>query len=247
MRQVIIGAMVMLAAMVYSAKVMASDLPPIRTISTNGEAAVYVVPDEVVLYFGVRTSDGMLDRAQSLNEMKSGGFLKAMKDIGIEDKNVQAEAMTMDVVYRSNEVAVEGYRATRLYAVRLKDVKLFEKVVNAGLKGGANMFEGFDYLSSDVRKFKDQARDMAIKAAQEKAVDLARALKCSVGAPETITENSSGYFFHGSRSRGFGALSGMQNRVQEADSGPINGEVLPMGQIAISASVTVVFDLVPGK
>jgi hypothetical protein len=40
----------------------------------------------------------------------------------------------------------------------------------------------------DLRKYRGQARQMAIKAAPEKAVALARVLDCTIGKPKTISE-----------------------------------------------------------
>jgi uncharacterized protein YggE len=217
-----------------------------RSISTNGEAVVYVSPDEVVINFGVRTTDPALDKARAENDAKSASFVKAMKDAGIEDKYIQNDAMTVNIIYAPNtSIRIEGYQATRSYSVRLKDVKKFEKIVDVGLKNGANVFDGFDYISSELRKYRDQARSMAIKAAKEKAVALATELNCTVAAPISISESSGNYYYSGSRIRGYNNYA--QNSIQNIGGGEINGEVMPLGQISISANVSVSFDLIPPK
>jgi len=82
---------------------------------------------------------------------------------------------------------------------------------------------------------------MAIKAAKEKAVDLARELECEVGRPRTIGESSWGYWGPASR---WGGNSWMtQNSAQQQSSGGEGGETMPLGQIGIKATVSVTFDL----
>jgi uncharacterized protein len=248
MRKAILATIVMLAVTITPFAKGAEPAEKQRTISTNGEAVVYVMPDEVVINFGVRTTDPNLDKARAENDAKGASFVKAMKEVGIEEKYIQTDAMSVNVVYRQgNEMQVDGYRTTRSYAIRLKDVKKFEKVVDAGLKNGANVFDGFDYQSTELRKYRDQARSMAVKAAKEKATALAKELDCAVGAPVTISESSGNYYYASGRSRGYNGYANAQNSVQFVEGNAPNGDVMPLGQISISASVSVIFDLIPPK
>jgi uncharacterized protein YggE len=83
---------------------------------------------------------------------------------------------------------------------------------------------------------------MAIKAAKEKAIDLARDLDMKVGKPRTIGEAGIGYY--GGRSYfGWGG-NAMQNSAQVAPGGGgEGGETMPLGQIAVRANVSVTFDM----
>src|SRR5439155_27153369 len=58
---------------------------------------------------------------------------------------------------------------------------------------------GIDYQSTELRKYRDQARDEATKAAKEKAVALAQALGNQVGKTHSIEEvqQSDGYSIMG--------------------------------------------------
>jgi uncharacterized protein YggE len=218
-----------------------------RTISTSGEAIVYVVPDEVVVEFGVRTTDANLDRARALNDDRSGNLVRALKGMGIEERHIQTDAMTLGILYDSSRrMNIEGYEATRIYAVTLKDIKQFERLVDVGLKNGANMLQGFTYQTTELRKHRDQARAMAVKAAAEKAAALAGELRCSLGAPRTISESTGYSYYGGSRALSFNAMS--QNSVQAVGNiASEDGRTMPLGQIAVRANVSVTFDLVPPK
>jgi uncharacterized protein YggE len=82
---------------------------------------------------------------------------------------------------------IEGYRCRRSYCATLKDLKLIDKLVDAVLKNGANQFSGIEFRTSELRKHRDQARRMAIKAAKEKAA-LAQQQKAEAEAAKARRE-----------------------------------------------------------
>ena len=222
----------------------AAEEPP-RTISTQGEAIVYVVPNEVVLNFGVETVDKVLDNARAANSEACAKLLKAVKELGIEEKHIQADYMNVTIRYSDHtNLVITGYVAHRSYSVVLKDVKKFETLVDTALKNGANRFDGFNFQTSELRKHRDKARTMAIQAAKEKAVDLAKALDCKVGHPRTISEGGGWYGYWGGGNRYGNAMA--QNSFQAAPAGgEEGGDTMPLGQITVRATVSVSFDLVP--
>jgi uncharacterized protein YggE len=216
-----------------------------RTVSTTGDSAVYVTPDEVVINVGVETFNGSLDKSKEENDQRSKGVLQAIKDAGVEDKHVQTDEMRVSIVYGNGHPSrdVIGYQSHREYRVTLKDPKKTESLVDACLKHGANLLLGIDYRSTELRKHRDEARKMAVKAAKEKAQLLAGELGEGIGRPRTISEGSFGYYGWAGR-WGRGAPSFAQNSVQVQDGGAgIEGETIPIGQIAITAQVSVTFDL----
>jgi len=60
--------------------------------------------------------------------------------------------------------------------------------MDAVMSAGANRVDGIEYQSSELRKYRDQARDEATKAAKEKAVALAQALGNQIGKTYSIEE-----------------------------------------------------------
>jgi uncharacterized protein YggE len=88
-----------------------------------------------------------------------------------------------------------------------------------------------------LRKYRDQARDLAVKAAREKAHALAQALGQEIGKALTI-EEVPGYEYAVNQ-------NGYAVQNSYADSRPLgpSGPSIAVGQKAISASVTVSFEL----
>jgi uncharacterized protein YggE len=239
------------AALLITARPALADDPLAhRTISTTGESIVYVTPDEVVVSFGVETFNADLDKSKADNDARSSKLLAAVKSLGVEDKHVQTDTLNIEVRYKDynrNATEIEGYFARRQYSVTLKDTKLFEKLIDTILKNGGNRLMGFEFRTTELRKHRDEARKLAIKAAKEKAVDLARELNMNVGKPRTIGEGYSG--FYGGRGYyggwGMNSFNVAQNSVQVAPGGG-GGEgegTLPLGQLAVRASISVTFDI----
>jgi uncharacterized protein len=220
---------------------------PPRTISTSGEALIHVPPDEVIINVGIETFDLDLDKAKAANRQAAERMLKAVRAMGIEEKRIQTANLELEIRYRSREphTQIEGYMARRAYAITLKDPRQFEEVVDTALKNGANRLMGFQFLTSELRKHRDEARKMAVGAAREKAIALAGELDCRIGSPRTINE-SGGHFGHSGLSSGWNRYSMMsQNTMQVAGDPGEGGQTLPLGHIGIRASVTVTFDLLP--
>jgi uncharacterized protein YggE len=88
---------------------------------------------------------------------------------------------------------------------------------------------------------------MAIKAAKEKAVDLAAQLDAKVGKPRTIAEGyGGGYSYRGWYGYfGGNSFGNAQNVAQAAPGGGSDdsGDTMRLGQIEVHASVSVTFDL----
>jgi len=220
-----------------------------RTVSTSGEAVIYVVPDEVVVGFGVETFKPDLDAAKQANDEACARLLKAIKDLGVEEKHIQTDAMTVEIAYRDHghpAQGIEGYFARRSYSVTLKDVKQFEPLVAAGLKNGANRLQGFEFKTTELRKHRDEARKRAIRAAKEKAAALAAELGAKAGKPRSIGEgyNSGGSYRSWWGWGGYNYQTNAQVAVQ-ADGPGEGGETMPLGQVAVRAQVSVTFDLEP--
>ena len=224
--------------------IRAQEVQP-RTITTTGDSVVYVTPDEVSINFGVETFDANLDRAKAANDARSRTLLKAIAGLGVEPKHIQTDNMTVQISYQPNGPAagIAGYFAHKAFAVKLTNTSQFEQLIDAALKNGANQLMGFDFKTTQLRQYRDQARKMAVKAAKEKAVALTAELGCGVGKLRTIAESGGGY------SPWFGVNLGpnYKNSVQEMPpAGNDQAEDLPLGQIAVSAQVTVTFDLTDG-
>jgi uncharacterized protein YggE len=135
-----------------------------------------------------------------------------------------------------------------MFLFTIKDVSKLTPLLTKVLEVGATKVLGVEYRTSNLRKYRDQARSMAVKAAREKAVAMAGDLDQKIGKPHTITETpyyGRDWNYYGSwwyfRSSG-GAANVSQNIASDPGSGGTS-EDIAIGQIAVTARVSVSFDL----
>jgi uncharacterized protein len=99
-----------------------------------------------------------------------------------------------------------------------------------------------NFSTSELRKYRDQARAMAVKAAIEKAHDVAKAGEFRIAEkPLTVNASNSSVYWpvYGRYNSGYMA----QNAVQNVGGGADTGDSVALGKISVSASVTMVFEI----
>ena len=223
--------------------------PEPRHVSAAGEAEIKVAPDEVVLRVGVETVDPTLAGAKKRNDEAVKSVQAAARAHGVDAKDLQSDYLSLDPRYKDSYERKEptSYVARRTMVVTLRDVGRFDELYSAVVEVGANTIYGIDFRTSELRKHRDKARELAIQAAAEKATALAGALGQGVLRPLAIEEESSGwassYGWWGGYGYGGGQMA--QNVMQQAPSSrgsSDDGSVAP-GRISVSARVRVKFEL----
>jgi uncharacterized protein YggE len=218
-----------------------------RGISVSGEAAIMVVPDQAIVMIGVETFDAKLDVAAATNERTAKGLIAEWKKLGIADSNIKTSGVSVSIAYddqhRTPSRTIVGYVVRRSYDITAGSAALAEQVINRGLANGANQISEIDFRSTEMRKYRDQARIQATRAAREKAELIATQLGATVGPPRNITETTSYYSGRYQQNSMSQNVTSYPPDGGESDSA---GAVAP-GQIAVRASVSVTFDLVTKK
>ena len=136
------------------------------------------------------------------------------------------------------------YTASKGIRILLKDVSHFDQLVQAGLKAGANKLDDVSFSTSELRKYRDQARAMAVQAAIEKAHDLAKAGNFHImDKPLHVSSSSSNTYWSG-YGRGRFGFYGYQNAVQNVGSGGGDSQdSVALGKISVTASVEMIFQI----
>ncbi|MEW6531530.1 MAG: SIMPL domain-containing protein [Thermodesulfobacteriota bacterium] len=224
----------------------AEEAVPKRQIRVTGEAVVKVVPDEVLLRLGIETSDKILSHAKALSDQRVKAVTGALKKAGIDPKHMQTDFIHIQPRYKYDysQQSFIGYFVQTTVEVTVKDIAKFESILTAALEAGANYVHGIQFRTSELRKHRDEARNLALKAAQEKANDMAASLNQKVGKPITIFESPGMWWSSYDHHWGSRRQAQAQNIAQEA--GPADtfiGETTAPGQIGIKAQVQVTFEL----
>ena len=216
------------------------------TISVSGDAEVRVAPDEVVLNMGVETADRSLRAAKSANDVAIQRALEVAAQHGVPSKNVQTDFISIEPRYRRDEVTGQllGYVVRKSLTVRLNDISKFEELFTDLLDAGVNIVHGIEFRTTELRKYRDQARSLAIKAAHEKAQALAETAGRRAGSTLSISENGGGWYSPYSSWWGRGYGYSAQNVIQNADGGAGSSDAtLAPGQITVTAHVGITVSL----
>jgi uncharacterized protein YggE len=231
----------------------AQNVVPPPTIHISGSAEVKVVPDEIFLNVGVETRDPQLDKAVAQHNEQMTRALSFLRSSGIAPKDLQTDYIGVDPEFDSNVSRVKPavYVVRKSIEIRLDSTADLEPTLTGLLTNGVNHVHNVDFRTTQLRKHRDQARAMAIRAAREKATALATELGVKCGKPVNITANDWGGGWMGSRGRWqpgggyFNMYNMSQNSVQQS-GGPADDDTstLSIGQISVSASVNVTFELV---
>ena len=219
---------------------------PSNAIAVSGEAEVLVVPDEVVLTLGVESFDRVLKTAKTANDNAIARTIAVARGYGIPAEYIQTDYLGIEPRHRNSDVALEflGYDVRKTVVIKLRDISKFESLLTDVLDAGVTHVHMIDFRTTELRKYRDQARTMALKAAQEKAALLAGEAGHTVGAVESIGEASYGYFSSYGSWWGNRYVSATQNVSQSlGDTSLSNDATMAPGQISIRASVHMSFAL----
>ena len=213
-------------------------------ISVSGEAEVRIMPDEVILRLGVETSDKNLAKAKQLNDQIVTRVQAVAKRYNIPSGHVQTDYLNIEPRYNDGYTQREfvGYFVHKTVVITLRDLTKFEDVLSGLLESGVNYVHGIEFRTTDLRKYRDEARELALQAAREKATDMAATLDQELGEPRSIQEEANSWW-SGYGSGWWGRWGGMtQNVIQEVggDYASFDSSLAP-GQISVTARVAVSF------
>jgi uncharacterized protein len=213
-------------------------------ITVTGDADVKVVPDEIILTLGVETSDNDLEVAKKKNDEIMKKVLGLREKYRIKSEHVQTDFLSIRPRYRDRYESREiiGYIVDKTVVFIIKDIASFESLLSDVLKSGANYVHGIQFRTTELKKYREQARAIAIKAAQEKAQNLAKHLGKRIGDPSFIREDSTGWWYGYNSSWSRGMSQGQMSVSVPQDTADGDG-AFALGQITINAKVTVSFEL----
>ncbi|MBV9211541.1 MAG: SIMPL domain-containing protein [Acidobacteria bacterium] len=187
-----------------SASAQNTDNMPVITVT--GTAEVMVAPDEVVFSLDVTKTDKDLQVAKRLNDETVGKVLELTRRFSIAPQNVKTDYISVEMKYESirdsqkkvydedgDEVGTKvfrGYEVSKTVIVRLTDITRFEEFFAEVLKTGITEVNRVTFETSKLRENMDTARDLAMKAAREKATAMAASVGQTIGKAVKITEGN---------------------------------------------------------
>lgn len=166
-----------------------------RTIEVNGEGKIKSAPDVAQISGGVEVKKPTANDAQTVATDTLNKILAAVKEKGIEDKDIKTENITTgpNYEYSSSSMQTNGYISRASITITIRDISKGQEIVDLVTKNGGTNVYGPNLTFSDekLEELKNQARDIAVGKAKAKADQLAKSTNARVGKIISISESSS--------------------------------------------------------
>jgi hypothetical protein len=179
-----------------------------NTISVSGKGEVLAVPDVVVFSYSVSEEGKTVKDAQKQATEKSNKALSFLKDQNIDEKDIKTTAYNVYPKYDYDTRAlypcsqyscppskqiISGYEVSQSVEVRVRDTeKAGDILAGIGSLEVQNV-SGLSFEVDDEDKLVREARQAAIKDAQDKAKALAKDLGVRLGKLVSFDDQNAGY------------------------------------------------------
>ena len=215
----------------------ADEKVPPKAIEVTGTSDVNVVPDKAIIDIGVEKQNPSAAAAKKAADSSARELLAALRANGIDDKDVTTNWLSLSPQYDWHSGKMTYFIADQSLTVTVHDLSKLDNLLDLLIKAGGNRINSIQFETSDIRKYRDQARELAVGAAREKAEALAKALGQSIGkaiAVEEVPQATGLYGYNGLLAN---------TTLEVSDNKARSGPAIAAGQRKVTASVTVWFEL----
>jgi uncharacterized protein YggE len=210
-------------------------------IHVSGSGKAVAVPDIAFFSAGVVTTDKTAAAASRLNAEAMDRVIKALKAMGIEDKDIKTQTVSVwpeyDYGYRDGSgremPLIIGYRAENTVSVTLRDISMAGEAIDAVVNAGSNQVYGLSYSFSDEKRdaLYASALEAAVLDGTRKAGVIADAIGAEKITPISVSE-SGGYY---------PPVYRVMAEAAAKDGSTVPTPVSP-GELEVQASVSMSFD-----
>lgn len=162
----------------------------------SGMGKVSVTPDIAKVNLGIESNGVVLKRVQDEVNTKSKNLVAKLKNLGINEKDIKTTNYYVypNYDYQNGGQKINGYRVSTSYEVTIKDFDKVNDVLVLGPEAGANIAGGVNFeINDDTKKEKlNEAREIAVKEAKDKAQGLSKASGITLGKIINISEEMGG-------------------------------------------------------
>ncbi|WP_162652621.1 SIMPL domain-containing protein [Lentilitoribacter sp. Alg239-R112] len=232
----------LLASLVVASPVYADEKKDeVGLINVTGVGTVKTAPDMATINLTVLREAETAKEALHDNTRAMSDVLTAMRQFGIEDKDLQTSNFSINprYIYPKHKDGIQqapkivGYQVSNSLTVRILDLDKVGEILDQSITLGVNQGGNIIFGNSDIAELQMQARAMAMKNALRKAEVLTKAVGVDIGNIKQINENS----FHAEPQPIMRAEMAM---AKMADSAPVP---IAGGENAYRITVNVTFEI----
>jgi len=201
------------------------------TIDVLGVGIVKVTPDEVTIKVQVEHKGQQPKELKQKNDFIMNDVLVFIKSMNIADKQVKTEYVRLNKNY-DYQTKTYNFSANQSVSIYLKDLELYEYLMNGLMERGINRIDGISFSTSKIKELKSQARIKAMQNAKMKAEEYTKVLNQSIGKAVLITEfNATNYP---------GPVNA-KTMMMSSDTSRMEQQTISVGEIEVVTKVNVSF------
>ena len=206
-----------------------------RLIRVSGDALVESRPDYAVIRLNLEARDRLLKRARLTHESDINSVMAVVAKYKILPSDVAQD-------FPEIESRADGFLVRRTIQVTMRDLKSYDAMLFDLYDSAAVTVETVEFRVNDLRKLRDQAREMAMQAAEDKVQLMAKSMKRRVGRVMDVRVESGGGVLLRRRGQGDnGRMQMAQNSFSVADSPSAGAELF---RVPITAKVDVEYEII---
>ena len=225
---------VLILMTLFTTMLQAQEQKQIPQVSVSGEGKIKVVPDNVVINFGIENKGKDATEVKKLNDETVDKVVKFIKKFGIASTDFQTTNVSLNRSYDYDKKKY-NFEASQNITIILKDISKYDSLMMGLVDNGINNISNVEFESSKIEEYKSLARKEAMKEAKKKAEDYVSVLGQKVGKALLITDNTHNNFSPQPM------FKGAMMAMAEDSSAP--RETLAVGEIEVTSNVLVSFIL----
>lgn len=218
--------------------------PVMNTITVEADGSATAIPDIARITFTVMEQNAEVAVAQQAATDRTKAALEALKQQGIDDKDIKTLSYNVYPQYASvgcmpgmpcPTPRISGYEVSQSVEVKVRETDKASTILGALGSLNVQNISGPEFTVDDPDAVKAEARAEAVEKAREKARELARNLGVRLGKVVSFSENNQPPYMMGYDGMAKGGVM-MEAAAQSAPS-------LPMGENEYTAYVYVTYEI----
>lgn len=161
--------------------------------SVTGSGTVYAKADIANIEVGLKTgTKKTAAEATAESTVKMNKITAELTKLSVEDKDIKTSNYTLNPVYNwTNAKGQElvGYEVTQTLTLKIRDLSKIGDIISKTTEQGANQVGNISFTIDDEFALKNQARELAISKAKEKAILIASQSGMKLGDVKSVYEN----------------------------------------------------------
>lgn len=163
-------------------------------VSFTAEGRAFAKPDIAQIVVAVKT-DRVKEAVQAVqdNTEKMNNVVNKIKELGIEEKDIETTSYRLNPVYDYNrntgERTLAGYDVYQEVTIKIRDLDKVGEVIEATTSVGANQVGNISFTIDDPEEVKKEAREEAVAKAKKKAKEMAELTGIKLGKLVNVYES----------------------------------------------------------